>query len=151
MFVCLFWCDHVGGLPTPLLVSLESFNWGGLDISCFIICKLSENTFFMIGSIKTLKLIPVWPEYYSDGWPQGRFNIPWHRGSLVKMIFSSLACSQIWLNLPIDDCHFDCITKLTKKKSIAPQQTLQVSPKRSLLYTIVTFFRLKKILIWICS
>jgi hypothetical protein len=87
MFVCLFWCDHVGGFPTPLLVSLESFNWGGLDISCFIICKLSENTFFMIGSMKTLKLIPVWSEYYSDGWPQGRFNIPWHRGSLVKMKF----------------------------------------------------------------
>jgi hypothetical protein len=29
--------------------------------------------------------------------------------------FSSLACSQIWLNLHVDHHHFGCITKLTPK------------------------------------
>jgi hypothetical protein len=28
---------------------------------------------------------------------------------------SYLASSQFWLNLPMDDCHFGYITKLTKK------------------------------------
>jgi len=27
-----------------------------------------------------------------------------------------LACSQIWLNLPLDHCHFGCNTKIAKKK-----------------------------------
>jgi len=31
----------------------------------------------------------------------------------IEGCFSSLACSQIWLNLHVDHHHFGCITKLT--------------------------------------
>jgi hypothetical protein len=32
----------------------------------------------------------------------------------LKFLLEYYACSQIWLNLPVDDRHFDHITKWTK-------------------------------------
>jgi hypothetical protein len=37
-------------------------------------------------------------------------------GHFKKMSLSHVACSQIWLNLPMDHHHFGYITKLTGKK-----------------------------------
>jgi hypothetical protein len=37
-------------------------------------------------------------------------------GCVKKIVVSYLVCSQIWLNLPLNDCHFAFITKLTPKK-----------------------------------
>jgi hypothetical protein len=34
---------------------------------------------------------------------------------VLKKLLSGLACSQIWLNLPLDHCHFGYNTKLPKK------------------------------------
>jgi hypothetical protein len=35
-------------------------------------------------------------------------------GSLNCSIAIFIACIQIWLNLPMDNCHFGCIIQLTK-------------------------------------
>jgi hypothetical protein len=36
----------------------------------------------------------------------------------LKNLLSFLACSQIWLNLPVDHSHFGYITKLTPKETL---------------------------------
>jgi hypothetical protein len=43
----------------------------------------------------------------SNQWPKLQKDV-------LKILLSFLACSQIWLNLLMDDCHFGYITKLSK-------------------------------------
>ncbi len=37
----------------------------------------------------------------------GSSKYPKIENDAVKKLLSYLTCSQIWLNLPTDDCHFD--------------------------------------------
>jgi hypothetical protein len=48
----------------------------------------------------------------------GSSNVAKNIEGCFKIFVSYLACSQIWLNLPVDHCHFGYSTKLpTKKKN----------------------------------
>jgi hypothetical protein len=48
---------------------------------------------------------------------------------LLKDVFLKLlwyvACSQIWLYLPMDHCHFGYFTKLTKEKTLLQNRVLE--------------------------
>jgi hypothetical protein len=41
-----------------------------------------------------------------------------YRRIFLPKIFSDLACSQIWLHLPVNHCHFGYNTNLPKKKHL---------------------------------
>jgi hypothetical protein len=76
------------------------------------------------------------------------------------ILLSHLACSQIWLHLPLDHCHFGSITKLTKNtvlwwkafsnlaKFSKLAKNIQIGQKTSFLGFLVTnFHSLKNIYI----
>jgi 1,2-phenylacetyl-CoA epoxidase catalytic subunit len=50
-----------------------------------------------------------------------------------KELLSYLSCSQIWLNLLVDHCHFDYITNSTKKEWLDHSPELKKDLKKKLL------------------